>query len=896
MKISAYQNDVVAPMFRNAKLNLDLASKVLLSKQQQFDQNYQALQNLKADSLSIKFLNKASQSKIDAYNSQIAKDFPDISSGNFDLSNSDITSKYMNNFKRIANDTELINNFKKDRQVQQSLQSLNDMKNQKDPLKAGYHPINEANFMNEVQSYIDATGDISNMNVSYTPYIDTTKEMASLTKTIPKEKNQSFQMTQDGMGIIKITTVGKSKSSILAASQKYYTGRGSGQMREEAKYNYNQIKDNDAKKSEIQSNYYDMLDNQLKDNENRIDELRKYKPKTDHEQAQVAQQIANLEQINGQLENKQEQLLDPSNFSDDEQWLNWMTDYHTHQAIERDVATYGQEAVSYEYEENPVYTNLKDWELKTRAQALDELEFTSGGSSSRRSGSRSSRGSDNLYTPTTIDGIMESGHVSGGYFESTSETSLPADGFIEGMYEHLDDIGYKTSNPFDVGVSGDYELTATEQKSYDDFTTKIEEKKTQLENLKNTTGGSTVGGKDTPTYKKLLKRQRNAIRIDNELQNILSQRENYGGNVNEVKRKIINNNKELIEVTSFMASLGSSEGTTVPTPIYFMPVGTQKKIDNWIANVEKELEKLQSSRDALTPITSLSGDDMLDQVMNIDSWREFKKNEYLADNVYIHAARDILKREPSITKSDLKTKVSKMVDTPGNKYYDELVRQRRIQQHHEHFFRDVTNPEDLKRIMNNYETVSFYTPFNVDMRDAAVGNDQKQARQEVRRSALRSMSSQLVGGEGKLTTSDIPPQAIVGYRLFKGNVELNIDITKMPGYDKEGSNKWKYTIGTSDFTLDKNNTNIKFYDQSLDKDLSSDLTLGIPTDEWVKYSDYSAMKGREFQLYTDDNRLYDIVLIENGKEVKRIENKQVPAEALIQAGDNWSKGGNLSFE
>lgn len=936
MKISAYQNDIVAPMFRNAKLNLDLASKVLLSKQQQFDQTYQSLQNLKRDSLSIKFINKESQNKIDQYNDQILKDFPEISGGNFDLSNSQITERYMDNFRKIANDTQLIKNYKKDVQVQKSLQELNQRKNQKDPLKAGYHPINEANFLNQVQSYIDAKGDLSEQKVSYTPYIDTAKEMAVLTKTIPKEKNQTFQITEDGSGMIKITKEGKSPDAIRAASQKYHLGRGHGQMREEAKYAYNQIKDNDAKKQEIQDNYNDVIVKKISDNERQIEELRSYKPKTDEEQMQVAGQIANLEQINGQLENKQEQLLDPANFRDDENWINWMTDLYTTQAIENDVNTYGRFSTSYEFQENPIYTNMKNWELKTRdldikqgKLDLETLKFASEQESSS-TGSSSTGG--------TLDDLINAGDVAGGYYENKTEKGTPTDGFVDGLFEHIDDIEYKSRNPFETGVSGEYELTKSEQIEYDKLGKQIieleeskGEQKLPLEKaLKNDyTLVVSVGTFSTKRSTDNLGKEIQD-KIDSTREKITNIKEgtelNYKENIHpsgfkhlirgasfdslilaekyyktnnpdyaeKVRTEINSRNKQTNnlrdKLISYQEDLNvfnkSKDGYVVSTPVL-----SKREL----SNIDDKISKLKQQQEQYTNVSTLSGEEMLDMVMDTDSWREFKKNEYLADNVYIRAARDIIKKNRSISKEDLKSQVNKVVNTPGNKYYDELVRQKRSKQHHEYFFRDITNKEDLKLILNNHNVISYYTPYSVDMRDAAVGNEQKLARQKIKRSGLKSLATVLVGGEDLLDISDISPEAVVGYKIYKGNIELQIDHTKLPGYDKEETNKWNYMIGDKSFVLTERDNIMKFYDASLDKDLSSDLILGIPTDEPVKFSDYSSLKGREFELYTEDNVLYDIVLIENGKEISRIENKRVPAEALIQAGDSWAKGGQLSF-
>ncbi len=917
MKISAYQQDVVTPMFQNAKLNINLASRVLLGKQQQFDAAYQSMQNLKKDSLNIKFLNKQSRAKIYGYNAQISADFPDISSGNFDLSSSNVTEKYMKNFRAIANDTELIKNYKKDREVQGSLQALAKMKAEKDPMKAGYHAINEANFLGQVQRYIDATGDLSGHNVSYTPYVDTAREMSALSKTIPKEKSQNFQTTADG-GMIEITKEGKSPSAIRASSQKYHTGRGAGQMRQEAIYSYNKIKDNDAAKTEIQNNYNDVIVSQIAQNDKMLDALKARKPKTDEEQFQIMQQIANIEQVNGQLENKQEQLLDPANFRDDAQWENWMTDLYTHQTIERDVQSYGQQSISYEYKENPVYRSARDWEATVNTNA----------------------------PINTLEDIVSQGTVAGGTYESTSEGVLPSDSYINGIFDHLEDTQYKSTNPFESGVTGEYEMTPSESKEYATIQGEIDEVKKGREKFSKEKVSIVDNLKGT--YQKSRPKSNNPKRKDpgftaapllDQINKGLSDAENVLMGANQVEGyelELNNNGTELVigSIEGYtLKSLEAARKNTSIDPKYKKEV--EKELDRrykaiwkaektlkdyksdlktynesedgfikknkklsqkYIDNYNNKLQALEEKRDAITNITTLKGDDMLDIVMNVDKYRDFKKNEYLADNVYIKAARDIVKRNSSITKEELKEQVKAKVNDQSGKYYGELVRQKRIQQYHQHFFRNVTKPEHIKAILANHNTASFYTPFYIDMRGKSTGKEQTTARQNIKTDVLIGLRANLVGGKGKIGRDEIPPDAISTYRVYKGYTEITIDVTKMPGYDKDKDYSKSYSINGDKFKLDSKNNTIKFYDASLDKDLSQDFMLGIPTMVDVEYADYVGLKGRKFILQTEDNEHYDIVLIENGKEVMRAEDKKITADAIIQAGDRWAKGGSLSIQ
>lgn len=973
MKVNAYQSDVIAPMFQNAKLNLPLASQVLLGKQQQFDQAYQAMQNLKKDSLNIKFLNKESQKKIDDYNTQIATDFPDVSKGNVDLSSANITSSYMKNFQAIANDTELIQNYKKDKQVQQSLQDLTTRKNSKDPMKAGYHPMNEANFMNEVQAYMDATGDLSNYKASYTPYTDTSKEMAALTKTIPKDKSETFQITKDGMGKIKITTVGKKPSSVRAASSQYYNGRGSGQMRESAKYAYSQIKNNDAKKQEVQANYYDVISREIESTEEQIDALKERKPKTDQEAMQIAQKQANLEQVLGQLENKQDQLLDPANFEDDAQWTNWMTDLYTHQAIENDVLAYGQQSVSYEYEENPVYVNAKNWEMelmnigiKQQGADLKEREFQY---EMIKDAKEATEASSSGAVPTTAQGIESVGNAAGGSYGKSSKADLAQlDGFVDGIYEHLDDIQYKTQNPFKTGVSGEIEMTKTEQIEYDKQTaviTELEKKGTGTHKepitdlLHNKYTESTRSGsksKNVPikdlsklgeviqskieTIAGLIERTTTPQKIEYmdkyvSLKKFPSVMKKYDlTSLRAIQNDLIKNTPASKEVTDkveiisklmeqaeleaqlvdFQNASTSEDQLNKKAKVVelksqletykgdleiFNSYGTGYDVDNKLSDQDnKKIADLKAKRDKITNITQLSGDQMLAIVLDKKEWDKFKQNDYLADNVYIRAAREVIEDNnyKEMSKEDLKIATDKLMKDESSKFYGELVAEQRKKAHHNHFFGTVTDPKDIKVMMNNYQSVSFYTPYVIDMTDKSSGKEQTKARQQIKNSALRSLEAQIVGGDDRIGTGGIPLDAVVGYRLYKGNVEVTIDPTKMMDYDKEEKTKWTYRIGDGeDITLDVTNNVIKFYDESLDKDLSSNLMFGIPTGEEMMYADYSSIKGRKYSLMTEDNQYYTIVLYENGQEYKRIKNKKVPAEALMQAGDKWSKGGELSF-
>lgn len=244
MPTIGYGYEVITPEYQVNLQNVDLITKVLLSKQKEYDTAYMALKANQKEALGIQFLNKNEQKKIDAFNTKISDAF---SSGEFgDLSNSRVSDKYFALFDEIGKDRTLMSRYRQDSEYQKQLRSIEAKRNSKDPAKAGFGSINYAVFMNDLNEY--ANLDLNSPDAEgfvlrpYVDYVDIHAELADRMRDIPIQK---FTLpTYDNGRIIYKTYTGRDPAAVKASSEEYMASRGAEQLRVQAAYAFLKAKDN----------------------------------------------------------------------------------------------------------------------------------------------------------------------------------------------------------------------------------------------------------------------------------------------------------------------------------------------------------------------------------------------------------------------------------------------------------------------------------------------------------------------------------------------------------------------------------------------------------------------------------------------------------------------------
>jgi len=122
--ISPYQDGIASRTIKPYKTNTELEFKVLAHRQGQYDAAYAGLQQLRKDALSIQFINKKEQGKIDSFNSKIAEQYHNLQGEMGDLSNAGIAASYSNLFNEIGQDRQLIARYHKDKELATQLQDV----------------------------------------------------------------------------------------------------------------------------------------------------------------------------------------------------------------------------------------------------------------------------------------------------------------------------------------------------------------------------------------------------------------------------------------------------------------------------------------------------------------------------------------------------------------------------------------------------------------------------------------------------------------------------------------------------------------------------------------------------------------------------------------------------
>lgn len=356
MIISPYQSSIVQYDLKPFQVNLDLVANVLDTKQKQFDTTYKHIQSLKRQALNINFLNKKKQSKVDTYNKQIDNYFTSLNEEFGDLSNPAIANGHIKIFNQLGKDTSLLNRYKTDSKLQQEYKQTVALSRSKDPVKAGFHPLNFANYQRRLNDYANmdldqyATQNPTSPNPTvkgYTKYIDIWEGAKEAALDVPEEEITRF--IQDGKGgMIKQTTKMRDPIKVQQVISQYLSSNGATQLAEEAEYFHYANRNNPQYHQELYDQSQTMLQGQKLNLQNQIKALKQY-PITD-----VAPQIAQLE---SQIKDIDIKLASPNDFMNktDEQLVNYLQGVHANETVGKMTNAYSYKNTSQEWDADPVY-------------------------------------------------------------------------------------------------------------------------------------------------------------------------------------------------------------------------------------------------------------------------------------------------------------------------------------------------------------------------------------------------------------------------------------------------------------------------------------------------------------------------------------------------------------
>lgn len=268
MQVSPYQPDIIHHNYQPFEWNLDLVSKVLAAKEQQYEQNYQGLNNLRKTALSINFLNKGEQSKVDQFNQKVDQLF---SSEMGDLSDPNIVSKYTTIFKDLASQPNLMNRYREDLRWQNELKTIQELKSKADPKKAGYFPVNEAAWLHKLNNYASSNLDVESPSFeSYTPYVDRMPRIINGIKSLKPRKQ--IVDTPDGRGnIIRTVTEGYDPAELNSVIS-LALNDASSQLQVEAYYRY--LTGGDNKDNELFNRYHANLNSEKQKNDDNLNNIK----------------------------------------------------------------------------------------------------------------------------------------------------------------------------------------------------------------------------------------------------------------------------------------------------------------------------------------------------------------------------------------------------------------------------------------------------------------------------------------------------------------------------------------------------------------------------------------------------------------------------------------------
>ena len=236
MPVIGYNYEIIRPNYTPDVQNTDLIARVLMHKQKEFDVAYQGVKDLQRQALSVNFINKKEQGRIDEFNQRVNKNF---SSGEFgDLSQSNVAEKYYAMFDEIGSDAALIQKHRQDAAYQNMVRDVEGKRQSKDPAKAGFGAINYDNFMSRINEYsqmdLDSADAQGYVVRPYTDYVDLHKELGDRMKQVPIKKFSTTSV-ENGYLVTK-NYEGRDPDAVRASAEEYLTSRGVAQLREQAEY------------------------------------------------------------------------------------------------------------------------------------------------------------------------------------------------------------------------------------------------------------------------------------------------------------------------------------------------------------------------------------------------------------------------------------------------------------------------------------------------------------------------------------------------------------------------------------------------------------------------------------------------------------------------------------
>lgn len=257
--INEFTSSLVLPSYITTDYSTDLQSQLLIKKQADYDNVISKMNNLRSQSLNITMLNNKGQQKLDLYNKEI-NDFFSQDLGDVTLPENQ--QRIAKVFSRISTDTDLKQRSQMSRWYKGQLDSIEKMRNDKDPTKSGYDPINEFVFKNWTGGLTDfmQADDIERFSTErqgYVPFKDLKQKLVNLTKLLHAEEKTTASV--EGGRIVTNTNKGVDPTRIRQLLQENLTQDEISQMDILSKYRI-LTQNNPAGNQSLYSSYSNWLD------------------------------------------------------------------------------------------------------------------------------------------------------------------------------------------------------------------------------------------------------------------------------------------------------------------------------------------------------------------------------------------------------------------------------------------------------------------------------------------------------------------------------------------------------------------------------------------------------------------------------------------------------------
>jgi hypothetical protein len=237
-----------ATSYSNAKANtqpldytvdFSFLSNIAQKRGQKDEQAYQYLDSLKSKALNIQFLQPEARKKVEGYNKEITDFFTSKDLNKIDLADFKTTNSYAKIFDKIATDSQLLNNYDTDKQMQAVMKTYQEAA--KNPSKTGYNESNHNVWNNEILTPYMQETDL-NKTATYNPgsfsaYYDYHKDLNTFKGQIHFDGNK-FEIA-DGKGGKQVVDVqGISANKVYKFLNGALPQQAINQMITEAKSNF----------------------------------------------------------------------------------------------------------------------------------------------------------------------------------------------------------------------------------------------------------------------------------------------------------------------------------------------------------------------------------------------------------------------------------------------------------------------------------------------------------------------------------------------------------------------------------------------------------------------------------------------------------------------------------